>query len=500
MAITWTNLYDWADDDITRIEFNPTDANKIIVLDTNEIIISSDGGTTWTNHIYPLNDDFTENPDSYFYGLNVSFNPFNSNELMVNANYHPFKSIDGGVTLEKLENPFFLSNFVAVSEIGSLNLYYGVQGGFVHKDMTTNSETAHNIIPINIGDIGNGNKYFIDQTIEGRVYSFTSGGFGNTLLNVSNEFGANSFPIYGVQFDNLLSTVTDPSNNNIVWASFQNSGTYKIDFSDPNSPTPTQITLPESGLNWSTSFDSQNPNTVFVSVGTNFYKSTDNGATWEQKSNGISLTPNSDVILDIKQNPNNNQEIVIATSQGIFKTTDYAESWTQVYIGDNVTSIKYSDTNYLVASIYSSPTTEAQILVSTDNADTWIEIPIQAIENVGSQSMDFIFNDNSIEVYLATPDLGIMKYNIDTTTLSTSENEYSELDIIMYPNPVKDVLNFKILGNLNIDNVSVFSVTGKKINEFDSLENINVSSLSTGMYFVRIQSGETIWIKRLSKF
>ncbi|WP_298892769.1 T9SS type A sorting domain-containing protein [uncultured Psychroserpens sp.] len=499
MTITWTNLYDWADDDITRIEFNPTDANKIIVLDTNEMIISSDGGATWTNHIYPLNDDFTENPDSYFYGLNVSFNPFNNNELMVNANYHPFKSTDGGVTLEKLENPFFLSNKVAVSQIGSENLYYGVQGGLVHKDMTTNLETAHNIIPLNIGNIGNGNTYFIDRTTEGRVYSFTSGGFGNTLLNVSNEFGANPFPIYGVQFDNLLSTTTDPSNNNIVWASFQNSGTYKIDFSDPMSPTPTQITLPESGLHWSTAFDGQNPNTVFVSVGTNFYKSSDNGATWELKSDGISLTPNSDAILDIKQNPNNNQEIVIATTQGIFKTTDYAENWTQVYIGDNVTSIKYSGTNHLAASIYSSPTTEAQILVSKNNADTWIEIPVQAIENVGSQSMDFTFDVNSVTVYIATPDLGIMTYNINTDTLSTPDNEYSELDIKMYPNPAKDILNIQIPEHLNIDNVSIFSATGQKVNDYDTLQNINVSSLSTGLYFVRIQSGKTVWIKRLSK-
>lgn len=500
IAITWTNLYDWSEDDITRIEYNPTDVNKIIVLDTNEMIISNDGGITWTNHIYPLNEDFTENPDSYFYGLNVSFNPFNTNELMVNANYHPFKSTDGGVTLEKLENPFFLSNMVAVSEIGSQSLYYGVQGGLVHKDLSTNIETAHNIIPINLGNIGNDNKYFIDQSIDGRVYSFTSGGFGNTLLNVSNEYGANPFPIYGVQFDNLLNTVTDGSNNNIVWASFQNSGTYKIDFSDSNSPTPTQISLPESGLNWSTVFDSQNPSTLFISIGTNLYKSEDHGSTWELKSDGISLSPFSDVIFDIKQSPNNNQELVIATSQGIYKTTDYAENWTQVYLGNNVTSIKYSNNNYLVASIYSSPTSEAQILVSANNADTWIEIPIQAIENVGSQSMDFIFDDSSISAYIATPDLGIMRYNIDMTTLSNPDNELKEMNVKMYPNPAKSAFNIIIPEGLNIDNVSIYSTTGQKIKDFDTLQNINISSLKSGMYFVRIQSGKTIWIKRLSKF
>ncbi|WP_298898327.1 T9SS type A sorting domain-containing protein [uncultured Psychroserpens sp.] len=72
-------------------------------------------------------------------------------------------------------------------------------------------------------------------------------------------------------------------------------------------------------------------------------------------------------------------------------------------------------------------------------------------------------------------------------------------DFSLYPNPAKDILNFQIPEHLNIDRVSIFSAIGQKVNDYDTLQSINVSSLSTGLYFVRIQSGKTVWIKRFSK-
>ncbi|WP_299275374.1 T9SS type A sorting domain-containing protein [uncultured Psychroserpens sp.] len=68
-----------------------------------------------------------------------------------------------------------------------------------------------------------------------------------------------------------------------------------------------------------------------------------------------------------------------------------------------------------------------------------------------------------------------------------------------YPNPVTNVLTFLNPEGIKIDNVSILSVTGQKINEFDTLQNINVSSLSTGLYFIRIQSGKNVYIKQFSK-
>jgi hypothetical protein len=69
-------------------------------------------------------------------------------------------------------------------------------------------------------------------------------------------------------------------------------------------------------------------------------------------------------------------------------------------------------------------------------------------------------------------------------------------NISIYPNPASSELNIQ---SENVDKVSIYSATGQKINEFSTLQNVTISTLSTGMYFIRIQSGKTIWIKRLSK-
>ncbi|PSG90018.1 T9SS type A sorting domain-containing protein [Aurantibacter aestuarii] len=86
-------------------------------------------------------------------------------------------------------------------------------------------------------------------------------------------------------------------------------------------------------------------------------------------------------------------------------------------------------------------------------------------------------------------------------TQSTTENSYnfstlgiinSELDrVSIYPNPVKNELNIK--GFKNIDSVSITNISGQVIKQFtNSLEKLDLSDLSSGVYFVSISSQEKI--------
>ncbi len=67
----------------------------------------------------------------------------------------------------------------------------------------------------------------------------------------------------------------------------------------------------------------------------------------------------------------------------------------------------------------------------------------------------------------------------------------------LYPNPVQDELFIHNLNNLVVDKVSVYDVLGKEVLQVSSQERINMSTLSTGFYFVVITSNQTKTIKKV---
>jgi uncharacterized repeat protein (TIGR02543 family) len=73
----------------------------------------------------------------------------------------------------------------------------------------------------------------------------------------------------------------------------------------------------------------------------------------------------------------------------------------------------------------------------------------------------------------------------------TGISEIESVSIEIYPNPVKDELQIES-GELRINRVEIVDVAGKIIYQFSNLRNpINVSALSQGIYFLRI-NGKTV--------
>ncbi len=84
-----------------------------------------------------------------------------------------------------------------------------------------------------------------------------------------------------------------------------------------------------------------------------------------------------------------------------------------------------------------------------------------------------------------------------------SEEAPSNNKMILYPNPVNDVLNISFAGTSNETNISIFNATGqllRKINT-NSQNNfaINVSDLQKGVYFIKIENGNEIITNRFIK-
>ena len=81
-------------------------------------------------------------------------------------------------------------------------------------------------------------------------------------------------------------------------------------------------------------------------------------------------------------------------------------------------------------------------------------------------------------------------YTTTIAALGTQDFDFSTY-FIVYPNPVKNVLNIDVKATINIQFVTVFNTLGQMIMAVPNAENvrsIDVSDLKTGTYFIKIKS------------
>ena len=77
------------------------------------------------------------------------------------------------------------------------------------------------------------------------------------------------------------------------------------------------------------------------------------------------------------------------------------------------------------------------------------------------------------------------------STVSLEELETKKTDYIIYPNPAKEVLNIEMLTNQKIIGISLYNVNGKLIKKYNiSEKSINIKDISTGLYYLNIETPE----------
>ncbi|WP_035654421.1 T9SS type A sorting domain-containing protein, partial [Flavobacterium saliperosum] len=83
------------------------------------------------------------------------------------------------------------------------------------------------------------------------------------------------------------------------------------------------------------------------------------------------------------------------------------------------------------------------------------------------------------------------------TSLAT-ENFTNSNGVSLYPNPVKDILNIDLVDNTRISSVKIYDLQGKLLLEKAS-NDIDVSSLSVGVYLIKIKSEKGEFTKKFIK-
>ncbi|WP_179352212.1 T9SS type A sorting domain-containing protein [Winogradskyella vidalii] len=495
VPITWTT---GILEDIIAIKFNENNPSQIIVLEENEIVISEDGGTTFVNYVYPY-----DNTDSYFYGLNASYNPQNSDEIVISSNYIPLFSTDGGETVSVIANPYFVSTGTNAifSDVNNSSLYYGVQQGFVHRDLTTGEDTPYNLMPLNSYSTG-GTSYFFDSNVANRVFSFSSSFIGSAF-NISNDNGLNTTQLLSVFTNRVSALATYPSNTEtmiVAFAGYDPGETQlkKIDFSDLNAVVVTDIVLPT--VDYINGIVIDASGTITMSLGTEVYVSTDDGSTWEANSAGLEILDVFDTIYDLQEDPLTPGTFAMATTKGVFMSTDGGATWAQKSTDvTNKVAFSTETVGAMVATTYTSISTLFELHYSVDYGESWTKIHNDQLLSIGSSSSSYQFEDNAVTVFVGTYDIGLMEYSIDLEVLGTPDFAESAHTMAVYPNPTSGVLQVD-LNKATVTEATVYNLSGAKVMTFKGSATLDISDLASGIYVLRVQdSNNVVGFKRIVK-
>lgn len=409
---TWTEILleysDYVMNHFTDIEYDPHDPNRIIAIEENQIFLTDDGFQTYQNLM----------PAGYEFGLYASINPFNTDEMFigidgnsvkhtldrcqswetVNASPTSHKASHAGFGGPDNQSLFLVINGQLELATGDTSMLFSLEDAMLEKVFPDRNNASRALL----SDTGN-NLYFFDSQ--------------NETVFTPIDIPANAK-------DEIRQAVADPDDAGLYWIAIGN-GLYSLDMDSGKPSLAKQTTSSADPIYDLLVFKDGNNKIMYVAQGSNLYKSTDEGQTWEEKAvDYLGIGP----IDAIAYNPMNVDQIWVSQDNMLYLSPDAGESLTGLAASAPVKTIACSPyTNGLVvAGIYHENGHSAGILVSDDAGNSWQRISGDALKGCHVQSMAILFDaDGQATVHMASPDMGHCSYAIET--------ECHESEISRYP-------------------------------------------------------------------
>src|SRR5690606_31784251 len=112
-----------------------------------------------------------------------------------------------------------------------------------------------------------------------------------------------------------------------------------------------------------------------------------------------------------------------------------------------------------------------------------------AIGSPGDGSVDFSQKN-------AAKGIGTSHIRVYDISGILSTNNFISESFDVYPNPVSDVLNIRMKNNLSLEKITVYNNSGQIVKTAQQ-NTVDVSNLSSGVYFVEITTNQGIATKKV---
>ncbi|MFH1052123.1 MAG: YCF48-related protein [bacterium] len=212
-------------------------------------------------------------------------------------------------------------------------------------------------------------------------------------------------------------------------------------------------------------------NDIFTAVdGWGIFLSSDNGDNWIAKNNGLDKDIHVLNIFD-------DSIIAANNSNGLYLSNDYGDYWTkldtELLINSHINTIASYGRNVFVGGVNG-------IFLSTNGGNNWISIS----DGLNYKDIRVIsFSDSN--VFIANAKGEIFRSKLSDLIVSAEEepqfNEDSVFEI--YPNPATDFIKINLFDYF--DSIELYSTLGLKVLETKYQDKIDISTLPSGMYFLK---------------
>lgn len=480
---------------------------------------TGDGGDTWTE----VNSSDLTNVGFHWWFRGIFVDPADENTLY-NVDFIVEKSTDGG-------NSWFVAfpdvhvdqHAMAFNESIAGEVLLGNDGGFYKSDNDGASSVKDLTLPITQFyrfhvDAGNGDKIY-GGTQDNNTIRTTTGGLNDWV------------PIYG---GDGFQPLVDPTDTNIIYALSQNGNLGK---STNDGASFFGLNAPGNRKNWNSPIllDPQDPETIYFGAN-QLMKSENGGSNWQaispdltNGSGGGNLTFGTIYSFDVST-LNSNVIITGADDGKVSLTTDGGSNWSTIsadlpdrWVTKVLASRFDTETFYVTFSGYRFGEDNGHVYKTTDNGVNWTDIgtslpdiPINDIvqdawgilylatdvgvlasddeganwEVLGENLPSVVVTDMHIDepnslLYAATYGRSAYKMDIAFDILSTDAAD--KLSWGMAPNPATDQVSLQ--WQKEVDVLTVYDALGRtfKTIPLSGYEySLDVSSWSTGVYFIRL--------------
>jgi hypothetical protein len=451
---SWSKLSDWVDmyygggDEYVHGDqhceiFNPTNPN--------EMVLSTDGGVFITNNPFDNNVVFEERSKGLDNLLFYTCDIFNGSG---SVNY--LGGLQDNGTLRYTGSPLTLYEMVSGGDGAYCFFDMLMQNSFITSVYYNRWYTFENGFNYDYSDFGSG--VFINPTdydklnhiLYANACSF-SGNMNNQLLRIKNipSLNNNSYITLNTDLDVYFSHIRvsphSPSNHTTLFVGSQNGKLFKITNAE-STPVTSEIgsdLFPTAYISSIAVGGSEDTLLVtFSNYGVpSVWQTYDGGAAWTDISEGLPDMPVRWAIY----HPETSKNIMLATEIGIWKSID-GTSWQQ-------------DQNF--------PNVRVDM------------IKVRATDNM---------------VLAASHGRGLINGVWHPTFVGIENHEHKSYTV--FPNPVRDQLH--IQGEVRGANISIFDMQGKRVLQ-STENNINVSTLASGEYLVKIKFKKHVYTTKILK-